>query len=372
MKKNLWIVLGLIVIIIAITLVNGRSSSSPSVLKVGAPFILSGESAKYGEVAKNAVELALKKYNADPDVVAGKKSKIEVVYEDTREDPKTVVTAYHKLVDVDHVSAIIGPLFVEEVTAIAPLVRKDKIPTFAMSPVSINDRAVESNPLVIWPSPTLESEQLSQYVYGQGVRKIAILGTNDPWESEVSDGFNVGFKKAGGVVTDMEINQITDKDPSISVTKAIQSKPDAIYLGTYQKFEYYIKKLRTLGFPGKVYSIENDSYLADVTKPYSNGVEFISPAYFTPAFVKEYADAYKEAPSIPAGQAYDSFELLASLAVKSDWQNESNFKSDMLKEMEGLTSYDGVSGHITFDANHVATFPLSIFTIQVGKIIPKQ
>lgn len=370
--KIWYFVIGIVVAIVLIIVATRSPSTKAGVVKVGAPFILSGDAAKYGETAKNAVELALAKYNSDPDVTSGKKPKIEVVYEDTREDAKTAVTVYHKLLDVDHVSALIGPLFVQEMSAVAPLVRHDKIPMFAMSPVPVSDRVVESNPLIIWSNPTLESEQLAQYVYNQGVRKVAILGTNDPWESEVSNGFNAGFSKAGGTITDVEINQVDSKDPSISVTKALASKPEAVYLGTYLKFEYYIKKLRNLGFKGKVYSIENDNYLADVTKPYSDGVEFISPAYFTPEFAKAYTDAYKEAPSIPAGQAYDSFNLFALMVNKSNWNDSKVFQTDMLKQMDALTSYDGVSGHITFDSNHVASFPLSIFTIQDGKISPKK
>jgi len=368
MKKAIWIVIVFVVLLVVIVAVNSSSHSDTNVIKVGAPFILSGDSAKYGEVAKNAVGLALAKYNADSDVISGKKPKIEVIYEDTHEDAKTVVTAYQKLLNVDHVSAFIGPLFVEEVSAMASLVRQDKVPVFAMSPVTVTERKIESNPLVIWPSPTLEAGQLAKYVYDSGIRKVAILGTNDPWESEVSNGFNASFAKLGGMITDVEINQITNNDPSISVTKAIASKPDAIYLGSYQKFQYYMKKLRTLGFKGQVYGIEVDSYLADVTKPYSDGVQFISPSYFTPEFSKMYTDAYHEAPSIPAGQAYDSFSLLASLAATSDTSDPARFRADMLKQMDGLRSYDGVSGRITFDADHIATFPLSIFTIQNGKI----
>lgn len=367
MKKTILIIIGIIFIVTAVIFVvrNNESQENKNIIKVGALLILSGDFAKYGEAGRNAIEIAVSDYNSKPSVTSGRDPRVEVIYEDTHADPKTAVSAYQKLVSFDKVDVIIGPLLQVEMSAINSLVKKDGIPVFSVAPIPMDQRENTSNPLVVWPDPTLEAEQMAQYVFDQGIKTVGSISTKDAWESEVSEAFLKKFTSLGGQIVANEVVLPDSKDTSLPVTKVIVTKPDAIFVGTYYKFIYFVRKIKELGYKGKLYSIEIDTYLSGETKPYSDGLQFISPAFYTPKFTKEYQDLYGEAPSIPSGQAHDAMSLLLSLITKAD---STNFRDDMLNEMAKLTEFDGVSGKITFTSNHRAIFPLSIFQIDNGAI----
>ncbi len=329
-------------------------------LKVGAMLLLSGDFASYGGGARNGVELAVQEYNANPKNTR----KVEVVYEDTKADPKTAVSAYRKLTSVDHVDAILGPMLQTEMSAIAPIIKDDKMPVFAMTYPDMALRGQIPNLLVVWPNPTLESEKFAQYLYDEEhVRSVAILGTQDSWEAEVCAAFEKKFKELGGTVVDTEIVLQTDESPSVAVTKALAKKPEALFIGSYYRFIYFVNKAKELGFKGKLYSIEVDSSMLQETQPYSNGLRFISPEFFTDAYVTAFQQLAGSKPNIPSGQTYDAMSILLSIMPTAV------DRADAVQKMSTLGSFDGASGHITFSTDRQATFPVNIFEAQGADIV---
>lgn len=357
-NKIIWLVVAVVVVGGYFVLNKKGELQADKPIKIGALLILSGDFGQYGESSRNAIQMAVNEYNSVP----GNNKKVEIVFEDTKADPKTAVSAYRKLTTLDKVDVIVGPLLQVEMSAIEPLVKQDQVPMFSVAPIPVNQRGAVANPLVIWPDPTLEAGQMAMYVYNEGVRKVGILNTKDAWESEVSDAFSKKFKELGGTITGQEVVLPDSEETSLPVTKILSTKPDAIFVGTYYKFVYFVKKIKELGYKGKLYSIEIDTSLSDLTKPYSDGLQFISPAFYTPDFVEQYTKIYGVAPSIPVGQAYDATNLALSII------NRSNSKNEILLEMGKIREFSGVSGKIEFSENHRATFPLSIFEIQNGKI----
>lgn len=359
MKKTaLGVFILVIILILTLTKTAEKTSLNKSPIKIGALLVLSGDAAKYGEVSKNAIQMAVDAYNQDKP----RENQVEVIYEDTHGDAKTAVTSFQKLVTQNHVNALIGPLFQKEMSAISPLIAQYKIPTFALAPLPVDIRSnAPSNPLIVWPDPTIEAGEMAKYVFNKGARTIAILGTRDPWEAEVSAGFAAKFKELGGQVVSNEIVLPDAVDTRLSVTKTIATKPDAVFLGTYFKFVYYTKALHELGYKGKVYSIEADGYVAGETKGESNNLQFISPAYSTEDFMSAYKTKYNEEVSIPAGQSFDAMNLLLSIVP-------GNSNEKILSTMENLKEYKGVSGKIEFTSDRRTIFPFSIFEIQDGLI----
>lgn len=365
MTKSAKLVIGIIVL--AVVVIGGyllwqnqkpKEQISKEPIKIGALLILSGDFAKYGERSKHAIEVAVEAFNQNLE----NKNKVEVLYEDTQADAKTAVLAYEKLKNIDKVRAIIGPLLQVEAAAITPLIVKDKVPVFSVAPVPIQNRSTVINPLVVWPDPTLESEQMAEYVFTQGVKNIAVMGTQDSWENEVSDAFSRKFESLGGKVIDKEIVLQDSKDTRLSITRVLAKNPEAVFLGTYYKFYFFLKTLKEMGYKGKLYSIEIDTYLADQTKTFHNGLQFISPDFYTPDFTQKFEEKYKEKPSLPAGQTYDATSILLSILKRTTNPEE------ILSEMANLKKWDGVSGEINFTDTHRAIFPLSIFELRNGEI----
>jgi len=332
-------------------------------IKIGAMLILSGEGAAWGQASQRAIDLAVEETN-NARGINGKQ--IEVVYEDTQGSAPKAVSAYNKLKEIDKVTAIIGPLLQTEMGAIAPLADKDKFPVISPSYTSISNRQNPRNPLRIWLDPTIEAEQMAEYVYKQNIKTIAVLGTEDSWEKEVSTAFANKFKALGGTVYVTELLQPDEVNVRTTVLKATKNNPDAIFLGTYFQFLNLARVLKEFDYKGKLYSIEIDEYLAQESKESTSGLEFglefISSELYKDTFRKKFEEKYGEKSNIPAGQSYDAINILISFLKKS------TSKKDILKEMETFTSYDGVSGTISITPDNKTIIPTSIYELQDGKI----
>src|SRR2546423_9805556 len=102
MKRNVLIaIVGLVTIVaIAVAFLLPRQSEAP--IRVGVLVPLTGGAASYGQNAKEGVELALQYFaRRNPKV------KIELSIEDSRGEAAFGVRAAQKLIDVDHVAAVI-------------------------------------------------------------------------------------------------------------------------------------------------------------------------------------------------------------------------------------------------------------------------
>ena len=351
------------VVVGGIIWVSGSKKSAPvsgEPIKIGALLILSGDFAAWGENAKKGIDLALEDFRKDHP-----ENNIQIIYEDTKGDAKLALSGFKKLTEVDHVDAIIGPLFSTEVAALAPIV-KDSIPVVTPSYAPLQNRPNPWNPLMVWMDPRIEARHFAQYIFDSGVRHGAIIGTLDTWEKEGYDAFVEEFEKLGGTFTDKEIVQPETSDVKLEITKIVKSKPEAVFVATYYQFVNSLKSLKDLGYPGKLYGAEVDSYLADQTKNLSDGLQFIAPDFYTSDFVTEFNNRFNEKPGIPAGQAYDAANILFSFVTK--YKNT----TDILQVMSDFKKYNGVSGQIEVTPEQRIVFPTAIFELRNGDIVRLQ
>lgn len=358
-KKLIWVVVIFITIIVWGILANNPESTPSSPIKVAALLNLTGDAAAWGENAQKGIQLAVEQINKKGGING---RLIEVIYEDTAGDPKQAVSAFQAILARGDITAVIGPLTQTEDIAVGPLVEESGMPSVVPGYVPPQNRKNFYNPLTIWMDPETESHRLAQYVYDQGIRKVAIIGTLDSWEVTISDAFEKKFTSLGGTITHREIVQPSASEMKLPVTKTIASKPEAIFLGTYYQFINSLKSLSDQGFRGKLYSIEVDNYLAGETAVWSDELRFIAPDYYSSDFITQYKDFNGTEPGIPSGQAYDAANILFNFIEKSDK------KSDIIEQMKSFASYDGVSGKLEITGDHRAILPTAIFEIKKGKI----
>ena len=328
-------------------------------IKIAALFNLTGDAAAWGENAQKAVQLATDEVNKSGGING---RQVEVLYEDTAADPKKAVSAFQQAVSVERVTAVMGPLNQSEDAAVLPLIDQTHTPTIIPGYLPLQDRTDLSNPLIIWMDAQTEAARIAQYVYAQGIHTVAVIGTLDAWESTVSKAFADAFVTAGGTVTDTEIVQPTSADMRLPVTRAVASKPQGIFIGTYYQFIHSTQVLHDLGYKGKLFSIEVDDYLAGETSGSSDGLQFIAPDYYSQAFIKKFTDAYGQAPGLPAGQSYDAAQILFSFLQKGAGQES------ILSSMKSFTGYEGVSGQLTIGSDGRTTLPTALFEVDKGKV----
>lgn len=357
--KNLWLALAALVIVIGGVWYFHSKSSDSQTIKIAALLSMTGDGATWGENAQKAIQLATEEVNQSGGI-NGKK--VEVTYEDTATDPKKAVSAFQLATSIDHTTAVIGPLLQTEVTAIMPLIEQTGTPTIAPSYVPLQNRKDLSNPLFVWLDAQVEAERIAQYVYDQGIRKVAVVGTKDTWEMTVSSAFSKKFESLGGTITDTEIVLPTSADMRLQTTKIVASKPEAVFLGTYYQFVHSADELHNLGYQGKLYSIEVDGDLARQTSGSVSDLQFIAPDYYTTSFVSKFTEKYGTAPGLPAGQAYDAASILFSFLKKSTDKNE------LLAQMRDFKGYDGVSGKLQIAPDGKTNLPTALFDLKEGMI----
>ncbi|HEY0908394.1 MAG TPA: penicillin-binding protein activator [Candidatus Paceibacterota bacterium] len=359
-KNKLWIIVGILaVLIIALVCLSGSRSgdglSKP--IKIGVMAILSGDAAAWGNNAKKAIDMAIEEHNAKyPE------KQVETVYVDTKGDSKEAVTGFTKLTKVDKVQFIIGPLFLNELTSIDPLVQASGIPVISPAYTPKENRKNPKNPLLMWMDAMIETERIARYVIGQGVKTVSIIHSTDAWETSVAGEFKKQVEAAGVKVLAVETVQQDANDVRLSVTKLIAGKPEAVFLSTYFQ---YINSLKALGeqrYSGKMFSIEIDDYLAGETKDFVREVLAINPENYSSDFSAAFEKRYGVRPGMPAGHAFDAANLLLENIAKD------SSKESVFNDFKTRSSYKGVSGEITFTPDGKTLFPTALYRISDGKI----
>src|SRR5579864_2814331 len=100
---------------------------------------LSGKGASYGQQQQHAIDLFMEKY-AD---LGGKAGKLKLIVYDTRGDNTDAINLTRKLIDSDHVDAIIGPQFSGEAEVAFPLSVRGQTPM--VSPMAAKSGIAAAN-----------------------------------------------------------------------------------------------------------------------------------------------------------------------------------------------------------------------------------
>ena len=109
----------LVVVLIVLGISFGFKKSEVGTLKIGALYALSGPSAIFGEVSAQGVKDAVKYFEEKTG------AQVDLVLEDSANDPKTAVSAATKMLEIDGIKFMVTGM--SGVTnAVAPLAEKSK------------------------------------------------------------------------------------------------------------------------------------------------------------------------------------------------------------------------------------------------------
>src|SRR3989344_8938105 len=116
-KNKLLIIIGIIIAVLAIILFNGTTGNviKEDVTAIGAALPLEGVSSVYGQYAREGMELALEDSN------------VKIIYEDSKSQPSTAVSAFRNLIDLYNVPAVIVGASSPETLAQAPVAEENKV-----------------------------------------------------------------------------------------------------------------------------------------------------------------------------------------------------------------------------------------------------
>jgi len=132
------------------------------VIKIGCLTPLTGQNnvGEYGKMAKLGIDFAVSEFNKNSG------TKFEIIYEDTKLDAKTSVSAMNKLV-FQKVPAIIGPFGSNETMAIAKIANDNKIVLLGASAAADSIKYAGDYIFRIVSNNSMQGKAIAEYAYNK-------------------------------------------------------------------------------------------------------------------------------------------------------------------------------------------------------------
>ena len=367
-KKWTIAVVVIVALLIAILALNRQGGNDPE-FKIGVILPQTGYTAFIGESVRKGMDLALE---MTPQISDG--TNIALVYEDSAGDVKQAVSAYHKLVSVDKVDAIVCVSSGSK--ALTPLADRDKKVLFCTA-VSGSDIANDSPWCFrFFINADVDAKMMGEYaVQKRGFKKLAVIYIND----EMGLSYNTVFAKTieglGSKIVTAEGFGFGVSDFKPILLKIAEAKPDAIYIQAYTDSMARIPiQMKEIGLNIPILSVGTISQ-PEVMQQAGNAVEgvvytttdFNTFAPATPelkTFVDKFTAKHQAPPIFFEVFGYDTFNMLMKAS-----QNGSS--SDKLQD--GLLAIDNVpmaSGNVSVQPNGEVSFPVVLRQIKNGQWAP--
>lgn len=302
------------------------SSEEKQTLRIGVAASLSGDAASYGEGLQAGIELALHDLKKNPRYAH---QNIDIVYADSACNPSDGIAAYQKLIYVDQVDLIIGPVCSSAAEAGLPLTVKENIPNIIPAASAPNLPSLGKNIFRIYPSDIAQGAFVASYIEEQWPKKrVAVLSMQDTWGNGLHDIFVQSFKDKKYLVSQERFAPNTT-DFRASLQKIKQKKPDIIYLIAQQgEGLAALKQIRELGIETTL--IGGDTFDTPVAyeSPYAENILYTTGNIAHPeSFQQRIKEKTNTESNILSPLGYDA--LMIAVASMSIDNTPEGFKHSM-------------------------------------------
>ncbi len=361
----------------ALTLCVSIAATAADDVKIGGMGPTTGNVATFGVDQKNAYELAVDQIDQNGGLaIGGQKHKVDLIFNDEQNSPEVGATVARKLINQDHVVAILGPTNTLVCMAAGPIAQASKVPL--ITPTCTNPKVTLIGDYVFRAGfiDTFQGAAGAYFAYHTlGKRRVGILFDNaNDYAKGLATYFRQAFEKLGGKVVAFESftdeTKTVDFRPQLIGIKA--ANPDLVYSSDYYGAAALIaQQMKQLGL--NVSLMGGDGYdspdLVKIGGQSVDGVYFTNfysqedPSPAVRAFVKAYESKYGNAPGAYAAQAYAAAQILFDAMTRAGKIDGPAIR-DALAQTKNLTTVGGV---ISFDQNRNPTKPAVVLQIKGGK-----
>lgn len=373
MTKTTKIITGLVILAIVVwggvKLFGTKNEKIIETIKIGAALSLTGNAAYYGEQTKNGLELALEKIKKE-----NYPFKLELIYEDTQSNATPAVSAIHKLIDIDKVRLIIGPVRSSDVLAAAPIAEKNKVILFIT--VASTDEITHAGDYIFRNRETSapHGKKMAEFLINKGISKVAVFSSKSSNSIGYRKFFVDSFKQLGGQIVSLVEYDEKNNDFKTDISKVKNSGVEAFYIApTLSKDGGLItKQIREFGFKQLITTnpVPESTEFLDLSGTYSEGVVYTSPDfYIDDPKIQDYATSYKtmynKESDFFSANAYDAMMIIVD-AIKTCKGDNSECIKDYLYKVK---DYPGIGGLTSFDQNGDVIKPVILKTVKKGKFV---
>lgn len=350
-----------------------NSGATTATVKLGAILPLTGDLAKYGATSRAAIELAVAEVNASP---GNSGLKLEVVFEDDAMSPAKGVAAAKKLIDVDKVQVIVGPLASTVAFAVAPVAQKAGV--VLLSPGASAPGITDAGKYIFRNclSDEFEGAEMARFVLSSlPARQIAIYRINNDFGAGLTKVFSAAVTKGGGQIIGEESFEQGGRNHRSALTKLKALSPQAIYLVGYDEMISVYQQARELGISTQWLGTTflSDQSLVEKMNGEADGsilaAWVYNPASDQPKIAKFVANFRQKSgglnPDVYSANGYDAIHLLAE-AIRQSGTSSAQISDGLL----AIRDFDGVTGKTTFEASRDVRKSIDFKKIIDGKLEP--
>ncbi|MFA5001128.1 MAG: ABC transporter substrate-binding protein [Candidatus Paceibacterota bacterium] len=367
MSKTIKIIIGIVIIVLlgGVCHLSTKGHQKEEVIKIGFIGPLSGNSAVYGELMQNVVEITIKEINSIGGV-NGKK--LKVVYEDGKCNEKDAITAVQKLL-MDPDIKIVLPVCATEVLGIAPTTQKNKILTYVAWSYHPDITNAGSYIFRNTISDRTIGELLATDIYKKEAH-VGLISEQTDYPIGIKNVFTKKFKELGGTV--YKENFLPDaKDMRVQIIKILSKNINVVFLNPNTPIAgtILLKQLKELGYKGTIYfnAVGSSPQIREMIE--AQNILFYSDPYFSDNQLKKhildkYFEENKSEPAFeyPVLSMYDVLYTLSG-AIKNVGEDPTKIKEYLLSH-----NFTGAVGDFHYDENGdlVGAKP-SLYQIKNGK-----
>jgi len=342
-----------------------KNNESKESVNIGVMMPLTGEGSFWGQNGRKGIELALDQINNREN-----RFSYNLIIEDSKTEPKTAVSAFTKLVEVDKVNYCLVDMISGNVLAIAPIAERNQV--IILSPGASNAKISSAGDYVFrnWPSDALQGEENARIVNDVlGWKNVGILKINN----EYGIGLSTVFKE--NLSSDVTVYEQTYEQGDVNfraqLTFLKSKNVEGVYLLAYpQEAPNILLQASELNF--KVNFLGTETFesqdLVNRAGSAAEGLLYTFPKSpdTTKAIVQNFRSAFRERYNedfgTPADVAYDALFMLVD-AIEKVGDDVKEVKSELYK----YQNYSGASGTYSIDSNGDAIKNFDLKTIMDGE-----
>jgi branched-chain amino acid transport system substrate-binding protein len=328
--------------------------------KIGAIFDVTGTTSDLGVPEKNTAAMLEEEINAAGGING---NQVQIIVYDTKGDETTARNSLQKLIDVDKVSAIVGPTRSGTSLGIIDLVQGAEIPLVSCAAsVKIVEPVAERKWVFKTPqSDVLMGQAIVDYLVSQDITKVATITERNPFGASGKEQLEKLLPGAGIEIIGEEEFGAEDPDTSVQLTKIKGTEAQAVICWSTSKGGAVVTRNMKADLQIEIplimsHGVANMAYI-DLAGEAANGVIFpcgkLLVANELPdsdpqkAVLVKYAADYKakfnEEPSTFGGHAWDAIHLVVNAMKKVG-----DDKVKIRDEIENTTNFVGTGGIFNF------------------------
>ncbi len=324
-------------------------------IKIGCVMDLSGDLAAMGARMLDGGKLAVEEINAAGGVLG---KQVELIEEDGKTDPAAGLERIKKLVEIDGVEVIVGPMISGSSKLAIPYAKERKVPLITMSATAFELSEMEGTEW-FFRACLLDDAQgrvLAGIVMEKGYTRLASIVLDNLYGKGVEKALVEGLQEAGWQgehVISIHYDE-AKKDYRTELQQIKGSSPDAVLIVSYcddgiiifkQALEMGLDNIAWLGCDGNYGSglFKEPKSAEFMEKAIAAGTRTVGSGAAYEQFVAKYTEKFGEAPEIYCDTTYDAV-WVAVKAIEKAGAYDGEAIRDALAELQ----FEGVTGPIAF------------------------